>query len=44
MDASSDDPLENWDLEEIPALRELWESDDIPRKWEQASITPESLE
>lgn len=44
MDASSDDPLENWDLEEIPVLRELWESDDIPEKWEHASITLESLE
>ena len=35
MDASSDDPLENWDLEEIPALRELWwENENIPWKWE----------
>ncbi len=45
MDASSDDLLENWDLEEIPALRELsWENENIPWKWEHASITPESLE
>lgn len=45
MDAFLDDPLEDWELEEIPALRELWqENENIPSKWEQVSITAEPLE
>jgi hypothetical protein len=45
MDAFSDDPLEDWDLDEIPELREFWqENENIPWKWEHSSITPERLE
>jgi hypothetical protein len=45
MDAFLDDELEDWDLEEIPELRELWqENENIPWKWEHISITPELME
>jgi hypothetical protein len=45
MDAFLDDELEDWELEEIPALRELWqESENVPGKWEHVSITRELLE
>jgi hypothetical protein len=45
MDAFLDDELEDWELEEIPALRELWqENENVPGKREHVSIAPELLE